>query len=225
MAQMDGVVDVFPAKTRIARIDLNITHGVGITTGTVPIQTDPVLHVSYSVNGGVDWSDPTLRPLRPDGPAALASRPCAIAASRARKPFTSAAPSPIPSILRSCPATWRRPDGDQAAAPAVAGRACSSCRTGGSTRSGTSGSRASRHACARRASRNWATSPQRLAERRHHPVGQRNAALGSQHLRGIGACREAQGQKFSTTGAMCNSIITANLFGVDRSRCTMAKSG
>ena len=60
-AQMDGVVDVFPAKTRIARIDLNITHGVGITTGTVPIQTDPVLHVSYSVNGGVDWSDPTLR--------------------------------------------------------------------------------------------------------------------------------------------------------------------
>jgi hypothetical protein len=71
VAQMDGIVDVFPAKTRIARIDLHITHGVGITTGTTPIQTDPVLHVAYSNNGGVDWSDPTKRPFgqmgRPQG--------------------------------------------------------------------------------------------------------------------------------------------------------------
>jgi hypothetical protein len=60
-AQMIGLVDVFPAKTRIARIDLDVTHGVGITTGTVPIQTDPVMHISYSVDGGVNYSDPALR--------------------------------------------------------------------------------------------------------------------------------------------------------------------
>jgi hypothetical protein len=60
-AQMIGLVDVFPAKTRIARIDLDVTHGVGITTGTVPIQTDPVMHIAYSVDGGVNYSDPTLR--------------------------------------------------------------------------------------------------------------------------------------------------------------------
>ena len=63
VAQMDGVVDVFPQKTRIGRIDINCTHGVGIVTGTTPIQTDPTLHISYSNNGGVDWSDPTKRPL------------------------------------------------------------------------------------------------------------------------------------------------------------------
>lgn len=66
-AQITGVVDVFPAKTRVARIDLDITHGVGVTTGIVPTQTNPVLHVAYSVDGGVDWSDPVRKPFNQMG--------------------------------------------------------------------------------------------------------------------------------------------------------------
>jgi len=61
VAQMIGVVDTFPQTARIARIDIDVTHGVGLTTGLSPIQTDPALHIAFSTSGGVDWSDPTVR--------------------------------------------------------------------------------------------------------------------------------------------------------------------
>lgn len=61
VANMSGLIDTFPEKTRISAININCTHGTGITTGKVPIQTDPALHISYSVDGGVTFSDPAVR--------------------------------------------------------------------------------------------------------------------------------------------------------------------
>jgi len=63
VATMEGVVDAFPMKVRIARIDINYTHGVGITTGDSIVQTDPQALVSYSCDGGMTWSDPVIRRL------------------------------------------------------------------------------------------------------------------------------------------------------------------
>jgi hypothetical protein len=58
-----GPVEKFPSRMAVARADFNMTMGVGVTTGTDPIQTDPLVEISWSNNGGVDWSNALFRPM------------------------------------------------------------------------------------------------------------------------------------------------------------------
>ena len=53
----------FPQRIRVARADFDLETGVGIVTGTDPIQTDPIVMISYSDDGGVSWSNPMHRPM------------------------------------------------------------------------------------------------------------------------------------------------------------------
>ena len=56
-------VDAFPNRTRVGRADFDFVTGVGIATGTDPIQTDPSVEISWSNDGGVTWSMPIIRKL------------------------------------------------------------------------------------------------------------------------------------------------------------------
>jgi hypothetical protein len=58
-----GPVQQFPQRVRVARADFNVETGVGIITGTDPMQTDPTIEISWSDDGGINWSDPLLRKL------------------------------------------------------------------------------------------------------------------------------------------------------------------
>lgn len=56
-----GSVEKFPARIRVAKADFHLDTGVGIATGTDPNQTDPTVEVSWSDDGGVNWSNPLFR--------------------------------------------------------------------------------------------------------------------------------------------------------------------
>lgn len=58
-----GPVQGFPDRMRVARADFNFVTGVGVATGTDPVQTDPTAMISWSDNDGVTWSNPLLRKL------------------------------------------------------------------------------------------------------------------------------------------------------------------
>ena len=51
-----GPLGGFPQVLRINRIELYLTKGVGIATGTDPVQTDPDVEISISRDGGTSWS-------------------------------------------------------------------------------------------------------------------------------------------------------------------------
>lgn len=51
-----GPVGAFPQALRINSIELYLTKGVGIATGSDPTQTDPEIEVSISRDGGTTWS-------------------------------------------------------------------------------------------------------------------------------------------------------------------------
>lgn len=53
-----GPMGAFPSAVRINGIELYLTKGVGIATGTDPVQTDPEINISISRNGGMNWSNP-----------------------------------------------------------------------------------------------------------------------------------------------------------------------
>lgn len=53
----------FPNRIQVARADFNFVTGVGIATGVDPDETDPTVAVSWSNDGGVNWSNPLLRKL------------------------------------------------------------------------------------------------------------------------------------------------------------------
>lgn len=53
-----GSLGAFPKALRINSIELYLTKGVGIATGTDPVQTDPDIEISISRNGGQTWSSP-----------------------------------------------------------------------------------------------------------------------------------------------------------------------
>lgn len=53
----------FPNRIRCARADFDFTVGVGDVTGTDPIETDPTIMVSWSDDGGVNWTNPWNRKL------------------------------------------------------------------------------------------------------------------------------------------------------------------
>ncbi|EKS37761.1 hypothetical protein [Afipia clevelandensis] len=51
-----GPLGGFPKVLRINGIELYLTKGVGIATGTDPVQTDPDVEISISRDGGTTWS-------------------------------------------------------------------------------------------------------------------------------------------------------------------------
>jgi hypothetical protein len=53
-----GPFGAFPQAVRINGIELYVTKGVGLATGTDPVQTDPVLEISCSRDGGNTWGKP-----------------------------------------------------------------------------------------------------------------------------------------------------------------------
>jgi hypothetical protein len=58
-----GPVLNFPNRTRVARADFNFVTGVGIATGQDPIATDPSVGISWSNDGGINWSNEFVRKL------------------------------------------------------------------------------------------------------------------------------------------------------------------
>lgn len=55
-----GPMGAFPAPVRINGIELYCTKGVGMATGSDPVQTDPDIEISVSRNGGQNWSNPRV---------------------------------------------------------------------------------------------------------------------------------------------------------------------
>jgi hypothetical protein len=66
-----GPVSNFPNRTRVSRADFNFVTGVGQATGVDPTATDPSVGISWSDNGGINWSNEFVRKL---GRQAEASR-------------------------------------------------------------------------------------------------------------------------------------------------------
>jgi hypothetical protein len=57
----------FPQWLAVSRADFSFGQGVGIADGLDPIQTDPVVSISWSDNGGGTWSRPLRRTLGRQG--------------------------------------------------------------------------------------------------------------------------------------------------------------
>jgi hypothetical protein len=62
-----GVTPSFPARGAVLRADFDFTVGVGSASGEDPVQTDPVVQISWSRDGGASWSDPVTRGLGGEG--------------------------------------------------------------------------------------------------------------------------------------------------------------
>ncbi|RTL52900.1 MAG: hypothetical protein EKK40_07055 [Bradyrhizobiaceae bacterium] len=53
-----GPQGAFPSVVRVNGIELYLTKGVGVATGSDPVQTDPEIDISISRDGGMTWSNP-----------------------------------------------------------------------------------------------------------------------------------------------------------------------
>lgn len=71
MTVISAPVAKFPTRGQIARIDLDVTVGRGISTGSDPNQTDPTLEISVSRDGGVNFDTPRMCKI---GPQAIADQ-------------------------------------------------------------------------------------------------------------------------------------------------------
>lgn len=72
-----GPVMDFPAGSTVGRADFYFATGVGVATGTDPIQTDPTVEISWSDDAGITWSNPIVRKLgRQSDPQQLISLVC-----------------------------------------------------------------------------------------------------------------------------------------------------
>lgn len=58
-----GPFGAFPKPIRINEIELYLTKGVGIATGRDPDQTNPLVEISVSPNGGMRWVGPRMIPV------------------------------------------------------------------------------------------------------------------------------------------------------------------
>lgn len=67
IARAEGYLKDFPARMRVPSLDFDFTTGQGVAGGTVPIQTDPQVMLSWSHDGGASWSNPLLRSLGKQG--------------------------------------------------------------------------------------------------------------------------------------------------------------
>lgn len=57
----------FPYGARVNRLDLFFSAGVGVASGTDPIQTDPTVTVEISKDLGLSWSNEWVRSIGPQG--------------------------------------------------------------------------------------------------------------------------------------------------------------
>jgi hypothetical protein len=57
----------FPSRAAMSRLDLDIMSGVGIATGADPIETNPVVSISWSRDGGVTFGSPVIREIGAQG--------------------------------------------------------------------------------------------------------------------------------------------------------------
>ena len=57
----------FPSRAAMSRLDLDILAGVGVASGADPIETDPQVSVSWSIDGGVSFGSPITRPIGMQG--------------------------------------------------------------------------------------------------------------------------------------------------------------
>jgi hypothetical protein len=58
-----GAVENFPVGARVGRADFEFVTGVGISAGSDPIETDPVVEISWSDDGGQTYYAPIQRKL------------------------------------------------------------------------------------------------------------------------------------------------------------------
>jgi hypothetical protein len=58
-----GPVTAFPNRLRVSQVTIDVARGVGRATGTDPIQTDPRVYISWTDDGGMNWSTPIQRKL------------------------------------------------------------------------------------------------------------------------------------------------------------------
>ena len=58
-----GPVTAFPNRIRVAQATFDIARGVGQAIGSDPIQTDPRIYISWTDDGGMNWSSPVERKL------------------------------------------------------------------------------------------------------------------------------------------------------------------
>jgi hypothetical protein len=58
-----GPVSAFPSGMPVGRADFRFVTGVGVASGTDPIQTNPSVEISWSDDGGITWSNPLIRKL------------------------------------------------------------------------------------------------------------------------------------------------------------------
>lgn len=64
VAQIEsGPVTAFPNRIACKQASFSIAQGVGVATGQDPIETDPVVEISYSDDGGINYSVPRIRNL------------------------------------------------------------------------------------------------------------------------------------------------------------------
>lgn len=62
-----GAGAVFPSRLQIARMDFDFTTAVGVATGQDPIQTDPLVLIRWSKDGGYNFSSPVQRTIGAQG--------------------------------------------------------------------------------------------------------------------------------------------------------------
>lgn len=62
-----GAGAIFPSRMEIPRLDFDFTTAVGVSTGQVPIQTDPVALISWSKDGGYSFCSPITRKIGKQG--------------------------------------------------------------------------------------------------------------------------------------------------------------
>lgn len=70
MVLRSGCVANFPARLKVLRLDLDFTMGVGRAAGEDPIQTDPVVQIRWSWDGGGHFGDFVTRKLGKQGETA-----------------------------------------------------------------------------------------------------------------------------------------------------------
>lgn len=58
-------MEAFPTRLAVSRAEFNFTSGNGLASGEDPIERDPQIEVSWSDDGGINWSVPLLRRLGP----------------------------------------------------------------------------------------------------------------------------------------------------------------
>lgn len=67
MVVASATMSGFPARAALTRLDLDMMSGVGISTGSDPIETAPVVSISWSLDGGVAFGSPVLREIGQQG--------------------------------------------------------------------------------------------------------------------------------------------------------------